>query len=566
MSVCSGCWRWRANRLTPGSDHDAWIFHSTYGNGTQPPRDRSDLGASIVWSLFPRSWFKNSQPTESKRAGVVGRLDQHWSPWLSAALSRALNEVVPPDLAAARLGDIDARHLLSIDQALRSFAWDCDAGWPQKGVARLMALSADRSNQEAYLFTAGCNGNGFVRQQALVALMAYPGRLALALALIRCDDWAFPVQETAAELLSLCLREAHPSELVSLLDLILVLRGRRRASELWRTHIEPSLADERCRSILWDKARTGVAATRLLCLELIVRMLPDQRLEACRIAISDADPRIGRWALANAFAPKPSEWSLEVVSCGLQHPGASVRSKALHLAAKYALPDLRGALERAVFDLARAPRDTAAHWLRALEFGDPVGKWRDELDAATTSAPAAAIFAISERATREDAPRLLRWIDHPRTSIRAAALQGLSRAQDPQLSGHLRRALHDPSPKVAKLAILFGRSLPDVVSLATFRDLYATADSDRLRQLLIRSLGFIDKWDGMLLILEWGVDADAELVRSLTQGLDRWRRDANKRFSPLRPSTRLDLLTLLDGRNQLPAEQLRLFRGFVMSA
>jgi hypothetical protein len=62
-------------------------------------------------------------------------------------------------------------------------------------------VSPDGLAAAAYLFVAACDASGFIREKALEQFRHYPGRLALAVSLIRSDDWVSEVKATAESLL-----------------------------------------------------------------------------------------------------------------------------------------------------------------------------------------------------------------------------------------------------------------------------------------------------------------------------------------------------------------------------
>ncbi len=60
-----------------------------------------------------------------------------------------------------------------------------------------LVLVSSRRLADVYQFLHACDGNGHLRERALRALRARPGRLACAAALIRAEDWVTQVSDLA---------------------------------------------------------------------------------------------------------------------------------------------------------------------------------------------------------------------------------------------------------------------------------------------------------------------------------------------------------------------------------
>jgi hypothetical protein len=151
---------------------------------------------------------------------------------LSCALSSTLHTAVDADACTEVLNTLRGRHFPALDQYLRLHQRLYQAG-SRGPVARAVGATD--------LFIRACSPDGFVREKALRDFVQYPGRLALAAALLRCDDWVPQVQARAIDLVT-SLIVADDSSLFDFLELLLALQERERFSEaVWQPLIVPRM-------------------------------------------------------------------------------------------------------------------------------------------------------------------------------------------------------------------------------------------------------------------------------------------------------------------------------------
>lgn len=185
--------------------------------------------------LFPRSWFNRASTTQRRHAEQVDALQTHWRTWLAKGIARIVaDDSIDGSSAVARLEDLSPTQLLELDRVLRFGWWDMGDGPGQLLPMRLVPIDGRRPEDDAFLFVASSHPNGFVREQAVLTLKHYPGRLALAAALIRCDDWVHEVRVAASELLVHLTGESPGDDLIALLPLV---STRPSASQRSASHI-----------------------------------------------------------------------------------------------------------------------------------------------------------------------------------------------------------------------------------------------------------------------------------------------------------------------------------------
>jgi hypothetical protein len=493
-----------------------------------------------MWKLFPRSWFPSSDRSSVWQAKVVDDLQQHWSAWLCASMVRVTHvESVSPKEALALLPTLQGATLIALDQAFRYGTWTYGESWPAKGKVALTQLHGDPKEVEAYLFVAACNPNGFVREQALTAFRHYPGRLAIAAALIRCNDWVPQVQQAAVELLNRLIVDRAGADLFQFLDLLLKLQPRQRiAEDVWPHRIEPELLSPPHRQPRWEATRQGSAEARAFAYQLVLRADADRTNEALLQAIADGNPHLALWALSQTRAGLAESNKQALVRQALAHRHAPVRAEALRMQTAIDPASARTLLQEALFDPARGPRNAAAYLLRTQFHETPIDRWRSVVDGGPSLHFEAAMMALSEFAEPSDVPRLRLQLVHPKARIRAAALRGLWRGKAPQLAEYLRLSLSDSTSLVLRQAAKIYASSAEALDKSALDAAYGHAPSQQTRMTLLHMARLLGKWEGLDFLLSRVADADDDLFIAIATELDRWMQMANNRFTPISAEAR----------------------------
>lgn len=138
-----------------------------------------------MWRLLPKSWFSLTKPVERAQSDLVSHIQSTWRITLAKAISRTAGIETLPEDATEALLELDPSQYAAVDRAIRYGDRDMELGCVARGPMALALVSEDQASAQAYLFTASCNANGFIREQALLSFRRYSGRIALAAALIR---------------------------------------------------------------------------------------------------------------------------------------------------------------------------------------------------------------------------------------------------------------------------------------------------------------------------------------------------------------------------------------------
>jgi hypothetical protein len=485
--------------------------------------------------IIPRSWFKRSNPAYRAHAEQVDALQAHWRTWLAKAIARVVSDdAIDASSAVARLQGLSPAQLLELDRVLRYGWWDLSEGLDEPGRVPLVAIDARRPEDDAYLFVASAHPNGFVREQAISAFRHYPGRLAMASALIRCDDWVGKVRAAASERLVHLVGESSGIEMMEWLPLMLLLRRRHRFGEgVWSTVIEPKLLEPASREARWAATAVKPAPARGFAFQLVLRADPDRAEAALLAAVSDDHPGIALWAIEQAIEAPGGSARRDVLERAALHKRASIRAHALRLRFQRDPAGSEALLRQAIFDPARAPRNAAAYLLRTAFQRSALADWREALDEKESRREEVALAALSEHGEACDHDRLAPYLTHSKPRLRALALRALARVGSDDLREHLVKALSDSSVRVVKQAMGLIRHRGEAMGRSWLEQGYVRSSDARMRVVYVRAARLLPQWENLDVLLAWADQADEDTFVAIAQQLDRWLGLQNRRFAPL---------------------------------
>jgi hypothetical protein len=470
-------------------------------------------------------------------AAAAESFENQWRDLLPRTLAQVMGrETLSVEEAVTLLPTLDTAILLSFDRAMRRGWHSYYAEYASRGRAPNLTLLSNPTEGAAFLFTAACQGNGFIRERAILAFEHYPGRLALVAALIRCDDWAPPVQRAAVTLL-VRLAETHIGELLfEQLPLLLRLQRKQRvAEELWARHVEPVLRSPRFRNSRWHSTKSPDAAARTFAYRLILQADPDRSGEVFSNACADLHPQVALWGIGSVGQVLDPGRVEQLIRRAIRHRNSALRGAALRYYASLGTEKLREELGESIFDSSRGPRDAAAYLLESLFQLSARERWRQVIDAGLSKRLLVAVTAPSYIAESGDVERLEPFLGDPAARIRAAALRGLVRAKAFRCDKYLVRALGDQSALVVRHAMSLLSREGQLVEPAELEQAYARAQSEPIRRQLVRGARLLEKWEAIRFLLPLLSTSDAPVAH---EEVNRWIQSANRRFVAPDPETR----------------------------
>lgn len=480
------------------------------------------------------------------------QLPAAWNHYLTAAL-RVLRGQRGLQFAAAAMESSPAEliglapgKLLRVDTEFRSSLFryrlsewaDAQAGRAAgvdaatlHGGIGIESLASRPEHAQACLFVAACDPSGHVRELALRRFAAWPGRLAMAAALIRNSDWVAPVRDAAEALLQRCI-EHEPQTLFELMELALPLRERQRFAPAWSALIEPVLHAPHHAGSLWRATGADSAPVREYAYAAAVATGARSAEQACIAAMDDPHPRIARAALAQAETVLTPERFDHQLRLSHRRRVPALRRDALRAAARIGTPSLRACLDAALFDRSSGPRRVAAHLLRERFGEEPRQRWRAALDAGDSASARIALEALSECAQAEDATRFAARLSHASARLRLLALRGLTRSGGAGVAEALAQALHDPGQRVsaeAQAAYKRGAAILPVLALQRAWDLRPP-----FRARLLAAAQLLDKWQALdFLLRALAQPQPAPLEAAIVGELQTWADRGRYRFGSL---------------------------------
>jgi hypothetical protein len=446
------------------------------------------------------------------------------------------------------LASLPVERLFDVDERLRSYYGTPFRNWVENALADIASSKMNSSMRQSLLFLAACHSNGRIREHALELLPRFPGRMTLAVALIRCADWVPIVrgvaQQAAAGLLDLCSGE----DVVAVWPLVIRLGVKERLDSEWFRHCVEGWMLRRessqWRLILLKSVNSAVRAWAYKkSLEAEVS-LEDDLLDS---AIRDPDPRIAIYALRYSAGRFGDGRAHELVRFGIEAKHPVVRRESLRI-----LADLDSLLSREIIhkmlqDRSAGVRSLAAFLMREKYSERAVEYWRSVIDHDTQWPVLAALASLADNPESEDIPRFKRWLPFPGGLVRMLCLRGIVRAGGQLSDDEFLHAVSTPGTRVQReLVALVRRGAVQFDLNRLMTTLTAEAATSITLEHLRGLLQQQGHWERIALVLSVQPSGQREMLW-FVKVLGDWIADSN-RYAPLGSTRRSSLLQLLEKR------------------
>ena len=360
--------------------------------------------------------------------------------------------------AAARtlhrlLCSVEPRDYLGFDAAAR-LAWQTrehDAGAWARAFRTLTEFPTQRV---AALAVASTHPSGWMREEAVRAMIESGDTRALPWLLVRTTDWFAPLGEVALQGVRALLPGAPETVLADSFALMARTEARSRPAALQAAEaLTRRIADSptALRMVLAATPLDRVARRRAWRLRLAASY--DVNSAAIQEALVGPDELVRRRAVARVKELPASEArTMLLVRIAGSDPSGLVRRDALE-----ALYDERSRLDATfvrglAFDRSAAVRERAV-WLLGVDGTQQAATlYREALSAEEPGRVAIALAALGRLGTRDDVPSILPFVDRGPVQVRKAALAAVAALGDADVDGLLMRALHDSSPGIVRVA------------------------------------------------------------------------------------------------------------------
>lgn len=473
----------------------------------------------------------------------------------AAAIDRYMAAVQPSALAA-------------LDEAVRwiSFGWGAPPSpWHSLSPRDVADLFETGLHGASVLGVASFHPNGRVREAAVKQLARLTDGSELPFLLIRLNDWAAPVRDTAYSQVKVRLTTAYAPHLVRNLRLVLRLEWCGRADhEALVDEVVQVLRDPDSRSALREGARSPDRWLRRTCNRLLLEHPGGDTREILERALGDEDAFIRHWAARQADRFLDGEPLRRVVGKLLRDPFVGTRREGLRMLVDRFPGDAEADLRRSLLDRHATIREIARVDLKQRGVKDFRGFYRSVVERARGPELRAALSGLGETGTTEDAALVERHLGNPVPGVRRAAVLALTRlAPEAALPGFLE-ALQDGNAGVSRAAML---ALAGHASRAGAARLAAIAEESRYVHVRINTLSLLarlGKWEGIPWLIRAGSSEDPRVAQVARQHLLRWMQRFNRSSThPTKAQLEWIAAELDRAGAALPVEQERALRFYM---
>ncbi len=343
--------------------------------------------------------------------------------------------------------------------------------------------------------------DGFIREEAVVELAELGGPDALALLLVRVNDWVPQVRAAAAAGLNQFVTVENAALWVEALPALRRLRGCRRANHApLLERVEALLARPECAPVLAQGLLSADSRIRRYC--FLIRCAASDTWDESlwTFAFYTSDVVVHR--RFEQYLAKSRCLSLALLRRLLRHRHAPLRRLALERLVEQYPDQVGGEIEARLYDRSPIVR-RAAQRLHASQGHDPAPLYRRVLAQREAKGRSTryALIGLSELGDPGDWQLLVSYFRSPESALRKRALAGLCRLDAERAREFLLEALVDESPPVVRAAhrrLSRHRTRPLLEELEMIAEIAQNAHNVEAVLWLGRWLA---KWDALILLL-----------------------------------------------------------------
>lgn len=462
------------------------------------------------------------------------------------------------------LQDVSPIDLAFLDQHVRQFSpW----AYGRTRVAELKPdevrrLDCASDNSPYVLGLASFHRSGYVRESATESLAGLTGGREVPFLLIRANDWVTQVRETASQALQARISSSEAAGFVSSLPLVDRLRDCGRADhEGLATAVETLLGSGEFDEELLTGLSSEDRLTRRACARIAVQR---DRHTLCEKALTNTDP-IVRVVAAKCLLTK---WPADL-ACGLSARLAedrfmAVRQQALRTAVERCPEGLQSRLESGLLDRSLSVRQLSAYYAKKLFDIEIAEFYRSRLSSCTGRLISACIMALGEYGEKEDAARLVGYVEDGAPSARRAAVGAIAALDLESNVDLVRDALRSELPGVSREASLAFQRQHAFADPTLLEDVFLNSPHQHVRRNAFRVLASLGKWPCLKYALLAVGSPDDDLVATGVQVLDRWVWNFNRSYATPTDSQVEEISTLLDSPClQIAQERVKALRSYL---
>ena len=353
--------------------------------------------------------------------------------------------------------------------------------------------------------------SGYVRENVVNRLVKVRDGRELPFLLMRLNDWVPQVRAIARAAVLERIKPGYAAHFIHCLPLVDLLKQQQRQDhQPIVTTIQALLRSAPARPAVLASLESADRRLRRIILRLLAENPSFEALAVLHRALDDGDSVVRYWAARELRRHLDGPALTETLTKISNDRFMPVRREALYAFVEK-LPHLAPvALRQALLDPHASVRETARFHLTQIGERRLDSFYRDKLDRAEPRQLATLIAGLGETGNREDAAKLLPFLQHPHPRIRFAALRAIARLDLEGASSHIVLALQDPSPSVAKAARHLLQRHTYLLSAAILWGMHQATPHAHVRQVTLSLIALLRWWQAAPLLLEAAATADEE--------------------------------------------------------
>jgi HEAT repeat protein len=431
------------------------------------------------------------------------------------------------EVADALVRPLMPAELLALDQHARALYYeDPELLKALREIApgQVSELAESRPGAHALLGAMSFHKSGYVREAAVRQLARIRTGHEVPFLLIRLNDWIPAVRTAARQAIqdrtTLAYARHFAGNLRLLQQLVVWERVDHAAFLRW---ILEYLRKPECSAALDEQISSPNPVDRRLAFELLARPDYEDLASLLGKAMRDRDPMIRLWAIRQArknLRPGPL---LSMATQSLSDRYAAVRAQAVYIHVEQGPPDrVSATLRPFLLDPSASLRSIARFNLASHESIDFPEFYRALIESDSPSKTAIAIEGLGEIGTALDADLIRNRLTAKRPRDRAASVRALSRLDGDRFVPEFVGLLLDPSPAVAKEAVLALSKRSALVDHARLWQESATLKPLAARGRVLRLIFDASKWDGLYYALSLIDDPEQSIQQLALDHVRRW--------------------------------------------
>ena len=296
---------------------------------------------------------------------------------------------------------------------------------------------------------ASLNGNGYVREAAILQLQKIKSPRKIPYILLRLADWVSQVRKTAEKAIMQCLKQEYVEAFISY-AYILDWMDRVERVDLSSIHLQiiDYLNTPAFSQYLDQASDHPDKCVRMFGYKALLSKISDNS-KIIDKGIKEIDPTV-RWNIFQNVSTLPANIQIKYIQSFLQDASPKIRSAAMMKIFEMNWHQYRDSIFQNIFSNSPSIRNTARFLIKKGGFDRFTDEYRKRLK--TGIVTQGILSGLAETGSNNDFEILKVFVSHPRSKIRAAAVAGLYRLNPERSVPFLTEALKDQNARVRRVS------------------------------------------------------------------------------------------------------------------